>query len=174
MGRGNDDVEFGQDVVLKIQAAVGEDVHLAAGEQLDPLDFIGGLVDLLHVLEQSFGGQAVGDDLALGVVGDGEEFVARGLWRRGPFPRWCFCRRRRWCGSADRRGCPGRRTSFGNLLESAASISPRSSRSSGSMQGMPSFVDVVFGLLATGFAAGGKPAFFSACRIRRACTGPTR
>src|SRR5438874_2470913 len=54
-------------------------VSLAGGEHLDlALIFVAVLVDLLHVLEQPLDAQAVGDDLALGVVGDAEERVAPG------------------------------------------------------------------------------------------------
>ena len=49
VGRGDDEVERGQDLVVVVEAAVGEDVDLGAGQEPDAGDLRVGLADRLDV-----------------------------------------------------------------------------------------------------------------------------
>src|SRR3954462_9869929 len=76
VGAGDDDVELFENRLFIIQSAIDEDVHFAAGQQRDAFDLVLGLAYGGDVLEKFVGGEAVGDHLAFGVIGDGEIFVA--------------------------------------------------------------------------------------------------
>ncbi len=82
---GDDDVELGEQFVVVVEVAVVEDVDLAAGEDGDVLVLFRGGADGLDVVFEAVGGEAVGDDAAFAVVGDGDGVHAAALGFFGEF-----------------------------------------------------------------------------------------
>src|SRR5580700_11231464 len=75
----DDEIEFGQDGVFEIHSAVDQDVDLAAGEQLDLFGvFFADFADIFGVFKEAIGGEAVGNHLAFGVIGDSQELISLG------------------------------------------------------------------------------------------------
>ena len=60
MWRGEDDIKLSQQIIVIVKTAIGEYVHLRAGEDFDALDALIGLVNLVDLPAQAIGGQAVG------------------------------------------------------------------------------------------------------------------
>ncbi len=69
-------VEAPEQLVLVVERAVGQDVDLAAGQQLDPLHTLVGLRHELDLTLELFRRDVVSEPVAGGVVGDGEVVVA--------------------------------------------------------------------------------------------------
>jgi hypothetical protein len=133
---GDDDVHLGEDFVVQVERAVGEDVDLDAGEDADaafhlPVDF----ANALDVFEGALLVEAVGHGQVLGVVGDGDVLGSRRPGRPRPFRGWSCGRRWRWCACAGRRDVA--LDEPGQGVAAAASISPRFSRSSGASSPCP-------------------------------------
>ena len=76
VGGGDDPIELGEKFVFVVEAAIGEDVDFAAGEDEDAFDLFGDGVDGFDVVEEAVGAEAVGLELRFGVVGDGAVLVA--------------------------------------------------------------------------------------------------
>ncbi len=74
MDAGDHHVQFGQQIIRKIELAVLQDVHFRAGEQAKFCSFLGQLlvdvIDLLELLPHARGVQAVGLEGSLGVISD--------------------------------------------------------------------------------------------------------
>ena len=81
--RGHDKVEFGQDLVGKIEAAVGLDLQFATLKQENPIPSAVQGIDLGPLGAQPLDRQAIGDAQALGVVGDNQVAIAPLLRRLG-------------------------------------------------------------------------------------------
>ena len=132
----DDPVELLEHLVVVVERAVGQDVHLAAREHADPVEPLVDPVHRVDVAQQRVGRDVVAEAVARGVVGDREVLVAAARARRAPSPRSCRARRSRRCGSAGRRA--GRRAVTSRGGAKPGSSSPRSSRSSGSTYVRPS------------------------------------
>ncbi len=79
VGAGDHPVQLGEHLVLIIESAVAEDVALRAGEEHDAFHLVVRIANGGGVFEEAIGVEAVGLDLALGVVRDREERVAERL-----------------------------------------------------------------------------------------------
>ena len=132
MHAGDDDVHLLEHGVGEIERAVGQDIHFDAGENSDALEFVVDGANALDVFDRALVVETIGEGQVLRVVGDGHVFVAMLFGRLGHF----------FDGVA-----PvgfdgvhvnialqvGLRDQRGQSVGSAASISPRFSRSSGGM-----------------------------------------
>jgi hypothetical protein len=80
--RGDDEVQFGENVILVVQRAVPEYVHLGAAEEAYLVVLLVSRPHGLQLLLQALGGETVSHPEALGVVAEYEVLVAeldRGL-----------------------------------------------------------------------------------------------
>ncbi len=105
MDRGDDDVEFGENIVVQVEAAVLEDVDFDAGEDANSAHCGIRGADFANLLARALFIHSVGDGDGFAVIGDGDVLVADRASRLRPSPRWNACRRSRWCASAGRRAC---------------------------------------------------------------------
>jgi hypothetical protein len=135
----DDEVELGEAVVGQVHRAVGQDVALDAGEQRDAFEALADLADMRRVLERRRFVEAAGHRQRLAVIGDGDvlqarAFAASAIVSMSLRPSVLVVWR---CRSPLR---SARVISAGSALRSAASISPRYSRSSGGTSARPSAV----------------------------------
>src|SRR3989442_6406775 len=77
------DIELRETLVVEVQGAVLENVHLGAGKHADSQAAFAGGVNSLDVLEHAFFVEAVGNRDGFAVVGQGDVFVAEGARRFG-------------------------------------------------------------------------------------------
>ena len=86
--RGDDDIQLGEEIVVVVEPAVGEDVHLRAGEDGDAAGRTVGLAHGLDVLAETLRREPVGLHAGPGVIGhrDGVEAAGSGLLGE-PFDR---------------------------------------------------------------------------------------
>ena len=136
--RGDDDIQLGQGFIGVIQRAVGADLDLGALQQADGVAQLGlGSVDLRALGLDLVDREPAGDAQAGGVVGDGQDFASRA--RRAASAISLIERRPslqvEWECSSAWMSLSWIRS--GSLPLRAASTSPRSSRSSGGIQGRP-------------------------------------
>ena len=74
VGRGDDDVQFRQDLVGIIQGAIGENVHFRTVQDEDAVSPLSThLFHFFPLFPQSFHTQAIGHMLGRGMVGDGDD-----------------------------------------------------------------------------------------------------
>ena len=83
MDRRDDIVQIGQQLILEVQTAIGQNVHLRPRQKSDPAQLGVDPMDLLDLLGKPLGRLAVGDDGRLRVVRDAEELIAPFLRRLG-------------------------------------------------------------------------------------------
>ena len=77
MHSSDDEIEFGEKLVGYIEASIGTDVYLVAGEDMDAVDPLVKLLNLLYLLLQSLRIQAVSDTSSRRVVGNTQVLVAK-------------------------------------------------------------------------------------------------
>ena len=74
MHAGDHDVEFGEQVVIEVQFAGGENIHFAAGQQAEVMAFVGepgvDVGHLVQLLAQALGGESVRLKGRFRVIGD--------------------------------------------------------------------------------------------------------
>src|SRR5262245_21446953 len=83
MHAGNYDVETSEKVVVEVEGAVLEDVHLHPGEDAERGEASVEVDKHVELLEQTVAVQAVGDGESAGVVGQHHVFVPQGDRRGG-------------------------------------------------------------------------------------------
>ena len=102
-----------EQLVLVVERAVGQDVDLAARQQLDALDRVRSPPARARSARAAARARRRCRSRGGGVVGDREVLVAALARRPAPSPRSCCGRRRRSCGCAGRRGRPRARSARG-------------------------------------------------------------
>ena len=137
MDRCDDDVELSEAVVGEIEPAIGQDVAFDSGEQREILESAVQRPDAGGVFERPSLVEAVGHRERLAVIGDGDVLAAeamRGLRHRRQVVAAISLRRVHVQIATQ----IGQRDQCRQRPARAASTSPRFSRSSGSIQSMPS------------------------------------
>ena len=129
-------VEPAQHLVRQVEAAIFQDVHLDSLEQRDAVELQVEAVDLFALPRQLQRIEAMRHGQVARMLGDGEvlqpqRLAASAISRRLSWPSVA----RVWACRSPRRSANS--TRFGKRPPCAASISPRSSRSSGGMKGRP-------------------------------------
>ena len=135
---GDDEIELGEAVVGEVEAAVVQDVALDAGEQRQSFEPAVQRAHAGGVLERAALVEAVGHRQRLTVIGDGDVLVSHAVRGRGHRLEIVLAVGRGRVHVQIAAQIARRSRARGSEPATAASISPRCSRSSGSTHAMPS------------------------------------